>query len=382
MENVKKGILKDPVQNMKKALRFTKKHDQYGNILRNVFLLGDYVLASDGYRIHADFTAYEGDTMVLPESIARDISKYWEKPESCEITQTEFSVIAEMPDGKTFSAERVHFNRLPAFETFLSDAKGSTLKSVLVERRHLLGCVRKCVKAKDEQVNVTCYANKVNVFSENAHSQFVDGEGNPDFEKFGATLNAKFLRDALNSMGGTKALIASGGNNKPVHLLSMQDDGLSPAQIEVIMPIRTGKPKPEPKPDTVVVAKASGGEHVKVAEVAHDDISKPEQPKQEEPKPKKAAAKHKPEKAAAKPKPKAKPKAEPKAKPQPVEDAVAEVTVETLKEATKGWGVAVTQKNERSCIWVSGNTKPHKDELREMGLQWSGKRKAWYKRVS
>lgn len=31
-----------------------------------------------------------------------------------------------------------------------------------------------------------------------------------------------------------------------------------------------------------------------------------------------------------------------------------------------------------SFVWVSGNTYPHKDELKEMGARWSAKRKMWY----
>lgn len=29
-------------------------------------------------------------------------------------------------------------------------------------------------------------------------------------------------------------------------------------------------------------------------------------------------------------------------------------------------------------VWISGNTYPHKDELKAMGARWSGKRKMWY----
>lgn len=32
-----------------------------------------------------------------------------------------------------------------------------------------------------------------------------------------------------------------------------------------------------------------------------------------------------------------------------------------------------------SFIWISGNTKPYKDQLKELGLRWSNKKSAWYK---
>ncbi|MEI5995638.1 molecular chaperone DnaJ [Candidatus Enterococcus mansonii] len=32
-----------------------------------------------------------------------------------------------------------------------------------------------------------------------------------------------------------------------------------------------------------------------------------------------------------------------------------------------------------SFIWVSGNTKPYKDQLKELGLRWSSKKLSWYK---
>lgn len=31
-----------------------------------------------------------------------------------------------------------------------------------------------------------------------------------------------------------------------------------------------------------------------------------------------------------------------------------------------------------SWLWVSGDTKPHKDELKAAGMFWSGKRRMWY----
>ena len=35
---------------------------------------------------------------------------------------------------------------------------------------------------------------------------------------------------------------------------------------------------------------------------------------------------------------------------------------------------------EGTWMWVSGNTKPHREELKKFGLRWAPKRKMWYKK--
>lgn len=40
--------------------------------------------------------------------------------------------------------------------------------------------------------------------------------------------------------------------------------------------------------------------------------------------------------------------------------------------------VAVVQNGERGCIWASGDTKPHREELKALGFRWSPKQAAWY----
>lgn len=35
---------------------------------------------------------------------------------------------------------------------------------------------------------------------------------------------------------------------------------------------------------------------------------------------------------------------------------------------------------EGTWMWVSGNTKPHREELKRLGLRWAPKRKMWYKK--
>lgn len=40
--------------------------------------------------------------------------------------------------------------------------------------------------------------------------------------------------------------------------------------------------------------------------------------------------------------------------------------------------IAVTQKRPGCCIWVSGDTKPHRETLKEFGFRWAPKKSAWY----
>lgn len=63
-------------------------------------------------------------------------------------------------------------------------------------------------------------------------------------------------------------------------------------------------------------------------------------------------------------------------------DVAAEVSIETLREFAAGKNLAVTQKNERSLIWVVGDTKAYKDELKEMGLRYSKKKEGWWLKVA
>lgn len=76
------------------------------------------------------------------------------------------------------------------------------------------------------------------------------------------------------------------------------------------------------------------------------------------------------------------------AKPEPpredieLVDVAAEVSIETLREFADGKNLAVTQKNERSLVWVRGDTEPHKEQLKEMGLRYSRKKEGWWLKVA
>lgn len=63
---------------------------------------------------------------------------------------------------------------------------------------------------------------------------------------------------------------------------------------------------------------------------------------------------------------------------QKATEVATAVTVETLRELVAGHNVVVTQKNERSCIWVMGETKPLREELKDAGLRWAPSKKAWW----
>lgn len=59
------------------------------------------------------------------------------------------------------------------------------------------------------------------------------------------------------------------------------------------------------------------------------------------------------------------------------------VTIETVTERFRGkTNIMVMQKNARACIWVEGDTKPIKEDLKAMGFKWAPKRKGWYLRTA
>ena len=55
-----------------------------------------------------------------------------------------------------------------------------------------------------------------------------------------------------------------------------------------------------------------------------------------------------------------------------------EVSLKAMQEWCEGKGLVATQKHEKTCIWVEGESTPYKDELVEMGFRFAKKRKSWY----
>ena len=49
---------------------------------------------------------------------------------------------------------------------------------------------------------------------------------------------------------------------------------------------------------------------------------------------------------------------------------------EAVRSVAEAYGLSVRE--TCLCVWVSGDTKPHREELKAAGAKWSGKRKAWY----
>ena len=47
-----------------------------------------------------------------------------------------------------------------------------------------------------------------------------------------------------------------------------------------------------------------------------------------------------------------------------------------VRRAAEEFGLAVRETS--LCIWLSGDTKPHKDALKKAGAKWSAKKSAWY----
>lgn len=41
-------------------------------------------------------------------------------------------------------------------------------------------------------------------------------------------------------------------------------------------------------------------------------------------------------------------------------------------------GLDIEQKRPGCCIWIAGDTKPHREELKAFGFRWAPKKSAWY----
>lgn len=64
----------------------------------------------------------------------------------------------------------------------------------------------------------------------------------------------------------------------------------------------------------------------------------------------------------------AKPEETPKDSPEEGEQAI--------RRAAKEFGLAIRETS--LCLWLAGDTKPHKDALKKAGAKWSHKKSAWY----
>lgn len=49
---------------------------------------------------------------------------------------------------------------------------------------------------------------------------------------------------------------------------------------------------------------------------------------------------------------------------------------EAIRRAAEEFGLAIRETS--LCLWLAGDTKPHKDALKKAGAKWSAKKSAWY----
>lgn len=68
--------------------------------------------------------------------------------------------------------------------------------------------------------------------------------------------------------------------------------------------------------------------------------------------------------------------------PETISDPIPVLTpIDRIAQRFQLDGVTVTVKGaatDSPVIWISGDTKPHKDELKSMGAKWAPKKGAWY----
>ena len=73
--------------------------------------------------------------------------------------------------------------------------------------------------------------------------------------------------------------------------------------------------------------------------------------------------------------PKVSPEQEPAKEEEPAKDSPEEGE-KAIRRAAEEFGLAIRETS--LCLWLAGDTKPHKDELRKAGAKWSAKKGAWY----
>lgn len=89
------------------------------------------------------------------------------------------------------------------------------------------------------------------------------------------------------------------------------------------------------------------------------------------------AAKEEPAKPAedSREKPEEAPKVSPAKDEEPAQDSPEEGE-EAIRRAAEEFGLAIRETS--LCLWLAGDTKPHKDALKKAGAKWSAKKGAWY----
>lgn len=73
--------------------------------------------------------------------------------------------------------------------------------------------------------------------------------------------------------------------------------------------------------------------------------------------------------------PKVSPEQAPAKEEEPAQDSPEEGE-EAIRRAAEEFGLAIRETS--LCLWLAGDTKPHKDALKKAGAKWSAKKGAWY----
>lgn len=109
----------------------------------------------------------------------------------------------------------------------------------------------------------------------------------------------------------------------------------------------------------------------KAARKAAQEIREAEERKAERKAKRAAAAKEEP----AKPAEDSREKPEEAPKVSPAQDSHEEGE-KAIRRAAEEFGLAIRETS--LCLWLAGDTKPHKDALKKAGAKWSAKKGAWY----
>lgn len=341
--------LKDPVRKMKKATRFVGD-SSHENLMRVHLAADGSIQSTDAYRVFRMEKGWSGGSDVdIPADIAKRMSRCKVGGNgTAEITQRDGSVAVKMGDGSEFVGECDFRWGFPKLDHFFEPKTQTTVR---VLKSDLLEAARGYKRLKAEKM---LFEVKGGRFLTRAYGDGWDGKRDfPNAEVEGRDIaigfNPKFIVDALNSMGD-ELTVEIEDSFKPAII---RDAALwEELSVSVVtMPIRLGAKDYEVMKDE---KKEKKMETETAAETAAEPVEPPKAPK---PAPKPET--EKPEVKA----------------PKVEETAAVEITVEKIREMFEGEGIAVNQAREGACIWVNGNLKGRRKELKELGFKQGNSKK-------
>lgn len=427
-----KNILSNPVRVMREMKKFTAKNAYYTSLQRVVLTEGGSAVATDSYSAARWSGVYSGEHIEIPGEIIAKMAKCTIKGNEEAFVRKEGNTVeVKMESGKTFKAES-EGGKFPTMKSVENVLKSDAVAVAYVDPKKLYPILGEWKKRR-EPVRIIIHggtfklegakAEKLpNVTFENA----CEGENIDiciDPEKMLRALKAADGKEKAPYGGSVVRIELQGGLDKPVRIAAgdfetatmpvdpypsdkkngkklarkVEEKALEKARANVkaaaadlgsgvteivIEPVRkpkkkTGNRNHDNELKVEALAKVKQSETLAdLDNIDHDYLLRKISEKYIGERDMRA------EVAAAIDETRRKFKEANEKMAKRVTETAAETATVTLESVEKIFEddnkVAVYQKREGASIWVSGNTKPHRDELKALGFRWSGKRKEWW----